>query len=350
MNIHAFDINSISEETKKLVDEANQVFIENQGNEVWFGRCIFLSWYCSLGDCTFCYRSTQKHKIQHPREARRTKASILTEVFLIKHLGWRLEFLTGGYGVYRMPELIDIAKNTSKIYGSKIWLNIGALGTDNLDAFQPYVKGVCASLETLNPDLHKKVAPSKSIEPFEKMFINASEKNYRKSMCIIIGLGETKEDIKYLHEFISKYNLDRMTFYALNPIKGTPFSEGPDPEYYAWWIAKTRIAFPKMQIIAGTGYSRVREVELLVRAGANAITKFPATRFFASKEAQMLEEGINKTGRRFTSTLTKVPDLDWDKEVDDCDLDPELAAKIKIKLKSYLDMLRGKRDKIIIPV
>ena len=49
-----------------LLKQAEQVYQENFPPETWFERCIFVNWYCSLGNCTFCYRSTQKDKITNP--------------------------------------------------------------------------------------------------------------------------------------------------------------------------------------------------------------------------------------------------------------------------------------------
>ena len=40
--------------------KAKEVFLENFKPVAWYGRCIFLSWYCDVGTCKFCYRSTQK--------------------------------------------------------------------------------------------------------------------------------------------------------------------------------------------------------------------------------------------------------------------------------------------------
>ena len=41
-------------------------------------------------------------------------------------------------------------------------------------------------------------------------------------------------------------------------------------------------------------------------------------------------------GRELKGTLTKLPNLDWDKIVDELDLEQELRLKIKIKLGLYL--------------
>ena len=82
-----------------------------------FERAIFLSWYCAKGDCKFCYMSTQKNLIKDPRKARRSMASILAEAFLCKKLGWKIEFLSGGYESYTRDELLSLIKNIKKIYG-----------------------------------------------------------------------------------------------------------------------------------------------------------------------------------------------------------------------------------------
>ena len=72
----------------------------------WFERAIFLSWYCAKGDCKFCYMSTQKKLIKDPKKARRSFESILAEVFLCKKLGWKIEFLSGGYESFSRQELL----------------------------------------------------------------------------------------------------------------------------------------------------------------------------------------------------------------------------------------------------
>ena len=163
---------------------------------------------------------------------------------------------------------------------------------------------------------------------------------FKKSMTIIIGLGEKREHLQKLFDFIEKYKLERITFYALRPIKGTPYTEGPSTEDYVWWIANTRIKFPKLQIIAGTAPNRVEEISLVLKAGANAITKFPATKLFNSSEAKIIEEQVKIAGREFISTLTKVPDIDWDREVEKLTFDEEIKQKIKITLSQYINAMR----------
>ncbi|MBR9677610.1 radical SAM protein [Candidatus Woesearchaeota archaeon] len=327
----------MDEKTKQLIEKANKLTIDNFGKKTWFGRCIFLSWYCEVGTCKFCYRSTQKNRIQHASHAKRSLASMIVEALLAKNLGWHIEFLTGGYGIYPLEELVSITKIVSEVTDQKLWLNLGALKPDELKAFKPYVKGIVASIETIEPKLHDKICPNKPIEPYEQMFEAATD--FKKSMTMVIGLGEKKEDFELLEAFIKKHKLERITFYALKPVPNTPYVEGPTTDDYAWWIAKTRLSFPLIQIIAGTTARRVSEVSTILKAGANAITKFPATKQFASQNAKILEEQIKKAGREFSGTLTKMPKIDWQKQIKELNIDNELKTEVKKTLKLYLDRM-----------
>ena len=326
----------LTSKQKELIAKAGSVYSDNFNGDCWLGRCIFLSWYCALGNCDFCFRSTQKHKIQHPATARRTKESIYTEAFIAKKLNWKLEFITGGYGIYEFEDLIEISKTCSEIFEKKIWLNLGVLGRSQLEAFKPFIEGVVASVETLEPNLHNKVAPGKPLEPFAKMLKSAKELGLKRSMTIVLGLGEAVSDYKYVKEWIEKYELDRITYYALRPVKDTPYLHGPDPEIVAEWIALTRIDFPKIEIIVGSAETRLPEISVLLAAGANAITKIPATKIFGTTGAEQIHAEIKSANRKFISELRRLPkDLDWEKEVNSVIENKKLAEKIIEKIKDY---------------
>ena len=73
--------------------------------------------------------------------------------------------------------------------------------------------------------------------------------------------------------------------------------------------------FPKLEIIAGLTPKKPDYTSLLLKAGANTLTKFPAIRKFGSKEAYLIEKQIKDSGRKFTTSLTELPQIDWKKEV-----------------------------------
>ena len=54
------------DDINNLLIEAKEVYSQNFDNFTSFERAIFFSWGCAIGDCTFCYMSTQKDKIKDP--------------------------------------------------------------------------------------------------------------------------------------------------------------------------------------------------------------------------------------------------------------------------------------------
>lgn len=311
--------------------------------KTFFGRCIFLSWYCDRATCKFCFRSTIKHKIKHAKNARRSLASIVCDAVLGKYLGWRIEFLTGGYGIFEFNEIVDIARIVSNIYGEKIWVNLGVLSKEEMLKLEPYVEGICASIETINPKLHHDICPDKEIEPYTDMLYLAKELGFKTSITIVIGLGEKKEDFELLKDYIKKIDLDRITFYALKPVKGTPYTKSPSIEEYSWWISETRKSFLDIKIMAGLTPKKVDYTKDILLAGANGITKFPAVRRFNSSEANLVEEMAKEAGREFDGSLTKIPDIDWSSVVDNLDLNDELKQKVKEKVFESISKMKIKK-------
>jgi len=328
---------NIDPELELLLQVASKIHEESFGKTAWLGRCIFLSWYCGIGTCTFCFRSTQKHKIKFAENARRTKESVYTEALIAKNQGWKLEFITGGHDMYPDKDILEISKVCSEIFGEKIWLNLGAMDEMELQKFSPYLEGVVASIETTNLELHKIVCPDKPIEPYLDMLIAAKKLGIKKSITIVLGLGETIDDYESLNEFILKYDLDRITIYSLRPVNGTPFEKGPSPEYVVNWIAKVRIDFPKLEIIAGSSETRIAELGLLLRAGANALTKLPATKIFGTTGAQGVHDQVKFAGREFSSDLIKfqIHEINFKEQLDKTSLSEEMKIKVLNKLKDY---------------
>jgi len=332
------------QQIKPLLEKASQIHNKEFGNSAWFGKCIFLSWYCSNASCRFCYRSLQSEKVD-PEKAKRTLASIIVEAMFCRHLNWQLEFLTGGYGIFPFEHLLTICKIVSAIVGEKIWLNIGEVKDKELEQLRSFVQGIVASIETVNPKVHKVVCPKKPVEPYSRML--KSLKGFKKSITIIVGLGETIDDFPLLEKFIKEHKLDKITFYALKPVRGTMFenNSGPESNYYAEWIARTRIAFPKLEIMAGITPKRAQDVKIILEAGANAVTKFSATKLFNSERARLFERLAKESGRVFKSRLSKLPNIDWDSEVDKLEVEEEVKIETKNLLRIYLKKMKKEGKK-----
>ena len=325
-----------------LIDKAQQIYSENFPPTTLFERAIFFSWGCTIGDCTFCYMSTQPAD-KPPKETKRSAESILAEFIIAKNLGWEIGFFTGGIGVLKPDELEFLLKAAVEITGEKIWLSVGAVPKPLLLRYLPYIKGVVGSTETTNPELHKKVCPSKPLEPYERMFEVAGELNLQLAMTFIVGMGETKDDFALLENFIKKYDISKIHIYGLIPQKGTMFEHSlpPRAEEQAWWIAQLRIAFPQLDIQCGIWEDRAEYLPLLLRAGANSISKLQAIKLFGGAQAHEIEAQVVKAGRHFLGTLTRLPDIDWMKEAGQLSFDNELKEKIKSKLREYVNRMEG---------
>lgn len=336
-------------ELQTLIDQAESTYKEHFNGDVWLGRCIFLSFYCSVNTCDFCFRSVS-HKSKHdPEKAMRSLGSILSEALLIKAFDWRIEFLTGGYGIADFTQVQRYVKLVKAILDEPIWLNLGVLPGGQLKELCGDVGGIVASLETLEPSLHKKTCPDKPIEPYVRMLNYAKEYGMKRSITLVIGLGETRDDWTYVEEFMTEHSLERITIYALRPVQGTPYEHGPTSQEVAWWIAKVRTTFPTVEIIAGTAEYRIPEVPLFLKAGANAITKLPVTKMFNKQAARELEDAIAGTGRTWVSKIShEDPELaiDFDKIIASLDLSDDEREELKTVLERYLKKMTLARSKI----
>ena len=196
------DLNITEQEFNKLIEKSNKIYLENQPKEVYFGRCIFLSYYCSVNDCDFCYRSITTNEDSDPKKMKRGIPSLLTEAILAKQFGWKIEFITGGYGILTYEQMVEIARLISIISEEKMFINLGAMGKPMLEKFKPYVKGIVCSMETIDEDLRKKVCPSKPTRAYEMFFKTADEiGDMKKGMTMVIGIGEKPEHLEQLFNF-----------------------------------------------------------------------------------------------------------------------------------------------------
>ena len=284
-----------------LIKKANEITLKNHGNLITLERAIFLSWWCDKGDCAFCYMSTQKDKIKDPKKARRNISNIYAEAEMCKRLDWNIEFLSGGYESFTTQEIKQIATTIKDITGDGVWLNTGI--TDELDE---YGSGITGAVEVANPKIHEKVCPSKKLEDISNMLDTANSLGFKKAITIILGLGETLEDVEYIIDYIKDHKIDRVIFYSLNPHKETIYANSSQPAslYYAQVVAQVRLAFPDIEIICGTWIDNLANIGILILSGANGITKFPLFKMFATKYGKRVEEEVKWAGRDLKGTFT----------------------------------------------
>ena len=315
-----------------LIKKANKTTLEKHGNLITLERAVFLSWWCDKGDCAFCYMSTQKEKIKDPSKARRNIYNIYAEAEMCRRLDWNIEFLSGGYESFTTQEIKEIATKIKNITGDGVWLNTGI--TDELDEFGSEITGITGAVEVANPQIHERVCPSKKLEDISSMLDTAGDFGFKKAITIILGLGETLDDVEYLIDYIKDHKIDRVIFYSLNPHKETVYADSSQPAslYYAQVVAKIRLAFPDIEIICGPWIDNLANIGILILSGANGITKFPLFKMFGTKYGKRVEEEVKWAGRELKGTFTDKDMLGPQKS----EVAPELDKFIKRYVKESL--------------
>ena len=316
----------------ELIKKANETTLKNHGDLITLERAVFLSWWCDKGDCAFCYMSTQKEKIKDPKKARRNINNIYAEAEMCKRLDWNIEFLSGGYESFSTQEIKEIATTIKDITGNGVWLNTGI--TDELSEYGSEIKGITGAVEVANPEIHQKVCPSKKLEDISNMLDVAGDLGFKKAITIILGLGETLDDVNYIIDYIKDHKIDRVIFYSLNPHKETIYANSSQPAslYYAQVVAQVRLAFPDIEIICGTWIDNLANIGILILSGANGITKFPLFKMFGTKYGKRVEEEVKWAGRNLKGTFTDKNMLGSQKS----EVSPELDKFIKRYVKESL--------------
>ena len=317
-----------------LIKKANETTLNRHGNLITLERAVFLSWWCDKGDCAFCYMSTQKNKIKDPKKARRNVYNIYAEAEMCKRLDWNIEFLSGGYESFTTQEIKEIATTIKDITGDGVWLNTGI--TDELGEYESEIKGITGAVEVANPEIHERVCPSKKLEDISNMLDVAGDLGFKKAITVILGLGETLEDVGYLMDYIRDHKIDRVIFYSLNPHKETVYANSSQPAslYYAQVVAQVRLAFPDIEIICGTWIDNLANIGILILSGANGITKFPLFKMFGTKYGKRVEEEVKWAGRELKGTFTDKTQLGPEKSEVSPDLDKFIKRYVKESLKN----------------
>ena len=317
-----------------MIKKANEITLKNHGDLITLERAVFLSWWCDKGDCAFCYMSTQKEKIKDPTKARRNIYNIYAEAEMCKRLDWNIEFLSGGYESFTTQEIKQIATTIKDITGDGVWLNTGI--TDDLAEYGSEIKGITGAVEVANPQIHKRVCPSKKLEDISNMLDVAGDLGFKKAITIILGLGETLEDTSYIIDYIKEHKIDRVIFYSLNPHKETIYANSSQPAslYYAQVVAEVRLAFPDIEIICGTWIDNLANIGILILSGANGITKFPLFKMFGTKYGKRVEEEVKWAGRELKGTFTDKNQLGPERSEVSPDLDKFIKRYVKESLKN----------------
>ncbi len=273
-------------------------------NPVLLQRAIFLSWYCSLRNCGFCYMSGLKAE----KKAKRALWRVVAEAELCRAIGWEVEFLSAGYGALTPEEARLTAELVALATRRRVWLNIGYLSREELKEMGEAVGGVSGSVETLDGKIRQSIVPGKPLSKIEEMLTAARELDMKTGITVILGLGEDWSMIYDLLSFIEKHELSRVVFYPLKPQPKTRLAHMREPPsvYTARFVLATKLSFPEVEVIYGSWVSGISGIALHVLSGADGLTKFPLFALYGTKEAWRVEDEVRSTGRRLLGSFTRL--------------------------------------------
>ena len=321
---------------KDLLEQATTVYNAHFDGTVRFERSIFTNWTCAIADCRYCYLSTKpKHRPGTETTALRTKESIWAEALLCKKMGWHVSYITGGLRVERIEQLIPILEGLEKVLGYKVMMNYGPFAKSEVQKLAPYVTGMGSAIESFDETLHNEICPSKPLHTLTRYLEVVHSEGLKTLITIILGLGETKDDLDMICENIEKYNIDIVQLCFLKPQEGTPYADvpSPDTEYMAWWAAQLRIKFPTLYIKVALVPECVDDFHLLLDAGVNAFSRFMIYKHFGTDLAQTL---VSECSGRLQGEFLSVPQL----TVEDLPFDKETNEKVEKKFWQYVKRLR----------
>lgn len=328
-----------SKELALLIEKAEKVHLANFGNEVWFERSIFINWTCGIADCKYCYLSTTPKRDVN---AKRSTASILAEILVCKAMGWKIGYLTGGLRVESTKEMVELLENVNSVLDEKVKMNFGPYTRREVEAFAPHILGMGVAIESFDPKLHEYICPSKPLSALENTLESLKELGLKKFITIILGLGETQEDLEKLKEKIIQYDIDKVQLCFLKAQKNTVFEKvpAPDPEYMAWWIANLRVAFPKLEIKVALVRERTSDIALYLRAGMNSFSRFMAFNDVGSKIAKDLIVGCENANRKLQGHFLEMPEINSEELI--VNVPKALKDSVKKKADQYLNKLTKK--------
>lgn len=332
------------EELQPLMQEANKVFVEHHSPEVFFERSIFINWTCGIADCKYCYLSTQPKLDKH---ALRSPASILAEALVCKLMGWRVGYITGGLRVESTDYLITLLNRLEEVLEKKPWMNFGPYTHKEVLQLKPHVGGMGSAIESFDEDLHNYICPSKPLKALKRFLGHLDQEGLGKLITIILGIGEKKSDIETVIKEIATYNITAVQLCFLKPQENTVFSEvpPPDPDYMSWWIAKLRIAHPKLIIKVALVRERMSDIKQYLDAGANGFSRFMVFKDFNTDYAKQLEQGCKDANRELQGTFTTLPQNTIKEEVKKLSFDQELKKEIEKKANQYWKRLENNKRK-----
>ncbi|WP_078058245.1 5,10-methenyltetrahydromethanopterin hydrogenase cofactor biosynthesis protein HmdB [Desulfurobacterium indicum] len=184
---------------------------------------IHVSNYCSLRrKCAYCGFAVGTSVNGYFYLTDKKKDEIKKAAVFIEENGIKRVSLSAGYGNFKkVLSALEIVKKHTSL---KVLVNVGGdLDLKRIKLLKSAgVDTICCNLETMNPELFKKLKPDDSLEQRMKICYQIKNLGIELSSGILVGIGETEEDREKHIEFLKELEVEEVPVMGFRPYKNTP--------------------------------------------------------------------------------------------------------------------------------
>ncbi len=245
-----------------------------QGNVIFAYGFVFFSTYCR-NNCNFCYfrkdNAIDRYRKSEEDVLRLSKQLIDSGVNLIDlTMGEDLRFHED-----RFEMLIRIIHTLKRDFGTSVMISPGVVSFDVLDRLAEAGADFYALYqETHNRALFQTLRVGQDYDERMQAKLYAKQKGMWMEEGILIGVGETAEDIAESIEVIGEIGARQARAMSFVPQKGSPMElrQTPDRMTELKTIALMRVRYPDALIPASLDVDGIEGLQDRLDAGANLVT------------------------------------------------------------------------------
>ncbi len=245
-----------------------------QGNAIFAYGFVFFSTYCR-NNCNFCYFRRDNAIDRY----RKSEEDVLKLSKQLVDSGVNLIDLTMGedtrFHADRFETVIRIVRALKRDYGTSVMVSPGVVSPDVIDRLAEAGADFYALYqETHNRALFQTLRVGQDYDERMQAKRYAKQKGMWIEEGILIGVGETAEDISESIEIIGEIGARQARAMSFVPQKGSPMErrQTPDRMTELKTIALMRIRYPYALIPASLDVDGMDGLQSRIHAGANLVT------------------------------------------------------------------------------
>jgi len=292
---------------QRLFETARELRHRHFGSHIRLYGFLYTNTFCR-NNCNFCYYRAANHR--SPRY-RKTETEIIGAAVKLAESGVHLIDLTMGEDPAFFNDkkgfapLIQLVEKVKQATGLPVMVSPGTAPEHVLKALKRAGADWFACYqETHNRHLFNRLRPGQDYDRRLRVKQSAREQGLKIEEGILVGIGETDEDIAGSIAAMRALDADQVRAMNFVPQAGTPMAGQPlpDPMRELLIIAIMRLAFPDKLIPATLDVEGINGLKRRLEAGANVVTSIvPPYRGLAGVAQSSLD--IDDARRTTTSVL-----------------------------------------------